>query len=265
MEMLYAGLDVHRDSLYGTILDRQGGVVAQGGFPSRKEALQCFFAGIPSSGLRVAIEACGFWRAAYKMLAALGYEVVLSNPVKTHQIACRKKTDKVDSRILADLLRTDYLPEVYIPSEDVIRLRDIARHRARLVRIRSSLQCKIKAYLQRDGVPFNGGWSKKNLELLKSMDPRIANFVRLIEAANEEIKLVTREINTIAMNKRLSVLLQTAPGIGKIASLMILGEIGDIRRFEEPKSVVNKACNKWLKWIVSQNAQAGPSPWTTGT
>lgn len=74
------------------------------------------------------------------------------------------------------------------------------------------------------------------------------------------------------MNKRLSALLQSAPGIGKIASLMILGEIGDIRRFEEPKSlvsyaglcpgiyqsgdssrsVVNRACNKWLKWIVTE-------------
>ncbi|RMF89323.1 MAG: hypothetical protein D6733_06540, partial [Methanobacteriota archaeon] len=60
MEMLYAGLDVHRDSLYGTVLDRQGGLVVQGSIPFNKEAVRCFFAGIPSSKVRVAIEACGF-------------------------------------------------------------------------------------------------------------------------------------------------------------------------------------------------------------
>ena len=54
--------------------------------------------------------------------------------MKVHQIACRKKTDKVDSRILADLLRTGYLPVVYILGGDVLRFRDLARHRAGLVR-----------------------------------------------------------------------------------------------------------------------------------
>jgi len=67
-------------------------------------------------------------------------------------------------------------------------------------------------------------------------------------------------------------LLQTIPGIGKFSSLMILGEIGDIKRFPNPKSLVsyaglcpgiyqsgnkshdvaNRACNKWLKWIITE-------------
>jgi len=143
---LYAGLDIHTEKLYGTVLDEQGETIVQGSLNHTKEAVQSFFAGMPSSKLKIAIEACGIWRGAYKLLTELGYEVVLASPLKTHQIACKKKTDKVDSRILADLLRTGYLPEVYIPSEDVLKLRDIARHRARLVRIRTMLQCKVKAY-----------------------------------------------------------------------------------------------------------------------
>ncbi|MCD5409572.1 MAG: hypothetical protein LRZ87_02255 [Methanocellales archaeon] len=83
----YAGLDIHTEKLYGTVLDKRGDIVVRGSLPYTKAAIQSFFA--------------------------------------------EKKTDKVDSRILADLLRTGYLPEVYIPSEDVLKLRDIAR----LVRI----------------------------------------------------------------------------------------------------------------------------------
>jgi len=180
MKEMFVGLDVHAEELYGTILDRQGEIVVQGGIPNRKEAIQGFFGGIPSSKLTVAIEACGMWRGTYNLLRDLGYETVLANPLKVHQIACKKKTDKVDSRILADLLRTGYLPEVYIPSEDVLRLRDLARHRASLVRIRASLKCRIKSYLLRDGVKYKMGWSKKSLEYLKGLDPKIANFVRII-------------------------------------------------------------------------------------
>ena len=272
MKDIYIGLDIHTDGFYGTMMDTQGKVIAEGRSNYNKEAVQNFFAGISSARMKIAIEACGIWRGVYKLLTEIGYEVVLANPLKTHQIAAKKKTDKVDSRILADLLRTGYLPEVYIPSEDVTKLRDIARHRARLVRVRSLLQCKIKAYLSRDGIKHPGGWSKESLEFLKNLDRRIANFVRIIGTINEEIKEVTREINEIARNRYLTKLLQTVPGIGEFSSLMILGEIGDIKRFDNPKSlvsyaglcpgiyqsgnkshdVINRACNKWLKWIVTE-------------
>lgn len=272
MKNVYAGLDIHAEKLYGTVLDEQGKIVVEGGLPYTREAVQSFFSGIPSSKLKIAIEACGIWRGAYRLLTELGYDVVLASPLKTHQIACKKKTDKVDSKILADLLRTGYLPEVYIPSEDVLKLRDIARHRARLVRIRAMLRCRVKAYLLRDGIKFRKGWSKENLEHLKELDPKIANFVRLIEATSEEIKQVTKEVNSIAGNRHLTSLLQTIPGIGRFSSLMILGEIGDIKRFENPKSLVsyaglcpgihqsgnkshgvaNRACNKWLKWVITE-------------
>jgi len=56
----------------------------------------------------------------YKVLKELGYKVRLVNPNKTRDIACRKKTGKVVSRILADLLRINYLPEVYIPDGEML-------------------------------------------------------------------------------------------------------------------------------------------------
>ena len=47
-------------------------------------------------------------------------KVVVSNPMKTKAIAeANVKTDKVDARVLADLLRCDYLPSVWVPPPDV--------------------------------------------------------------------------------------------------------------------------------------------------
>jgi transposase len=157
MEKLYAGLDVHSDILYGVVLTEGGTVYAEKKFPNKTLALQTFFNGISSAQVKIAMEACGLWRGVYTQLTALGYDVVLSNLVQTHAIARGKKTDKVDAHILADLMRTGYLPEVYIPPEDVLQLRDIARHRARLVRLRTQVQCKVKGYLHRKGISFSPG------------------------------------------------------------------------------------------------------------
>jgi len=240
MEKLYAGLDIHSDILYGTVLTQDGTVYAEKKFPNRKKALQTFFNGISSAQVKIAMEACGLWRGVYTQLTALGYDVVLSNPVQTHAIARGKKTDKVDARILADLLRTGYLPEVYIPPDDVLKLRDIARHRVRLVRLRTQVQCKVKGYLHRSGVSFPQGWKKENLTFFRETDPQIADFISIIETTTERIRRVEKEIKSIAHHKSLALLLQTVPGIAAFSSLMILGEIGTIKRF----------CNTWLKWIM---------------
>ena len=274
MKKLYAGLDTHKETIYCVVLEKDGTPYRHGIIRYTKESIQNFFAGISSSCLKIAIESSGLWRGVYKTLTEQGYEVVLANPVKVHQIANRRKTDKGDARILADLLRTDYLPLIYIPDERTMKLRDLARHRARLVRLRSLLQCRIKSYLHMEGESYGDIRPKKALNELREKEPKIGNLVRIIESINAEIKLVKKEIGAVSRNGNLTSLLLTIPGVGEFSSVMILGEIGEIKRFPHPKSLVsyaglcpgvhqsantcytvpNKACNKWLKWIMTECA-----------
>ena len=63
-------------------------------------------------------------------------EVKLAHPLKTKLIAeSKKKADKVDAKVLADLARTNFLPEAYLPPDDVIELREIIRERVRLKKL----------------------------------------------------------------------------------------------------------------------------------
>ena len=112
MEKLSGGIDIHKEKLVGCIMDENGNITRDHIFPYSKEAIERFLCGISSSEITIALEACGMWRGVYMILSELGYNVKLANPKKTHDIACNKKTDKVDAKILADLLRTNYLPEV---------------------------------------------------------------------------------------------------------------------------------------------------------
>jgi hypothetical protein len=99
MEKLYAGLDIHKEKLAGCIMDKDGNITREHTFPSSKKAVERFLCGIPSSGITIAIEACGMWRGIIQDFNRHGiYGVKLANPKKTHDIACKKKTDKVDAK-----------------------------------------------------------------------------------------------------------------------------------------------------------------------
>ncbi len=59
------------------------------------------------------IESSSIWKAPFFQLRdKMGFDVILSNPYVNRLIAqSKKKTDKIDAKILADLDRGDYLAE----------------------------------------------------------------------------------------------------------------------------------------------------------
>jgi transposase len=270
MEKLYGGIDIHKEKLAGCIMDKDGNITREHTFPSSKKAIERFLCDIPSSGITVAIEACGMWRGVYKVLTELGYEVKLANPKKTHDIAGSKKMDPIDAKTLADLLRTNYLPKVWIPDEQTLRFRDLTRHKSNLTRLRTQVQGKIKGYLLRNGRKYGKLWNEQTLSALAEEDHDVKNLVKVYNSLQEEEREVMKRIKQVARNMKETNLLMSMPGVAEFSSLMILAEIGDIRRFKSPKELVsysglcrgiyqtgstertvcNTAVNKWLKWIM---------------
>ena len=65
----------------------------------------------------------------------------LAHPVYVKPFAKKHvKTDKVDARVLAQLLRMNYLPESYVPGKEIRDQRVMIRHHASLVRLRTSIK-----------------------------------------------------------------------------------------------------------------------------
>ena len=72
---------------------------------------------------------------------------MLSNPAQTKAIAAsKKKTDKVDAHILADLLRGGYVAESHVPDEEVIATRQLVRYRHDKVQQRTQCKNTIHAF-----------------------------------------------------------------------------------------------------------------------
>ena len=79
---------------------------------------------------------------------------MISNPLRTRAIAEAKvKTDKVDARVLAELLAAGYLPGIWWPDEDLQALRRLVARRGGIVRERTRLKNQVQAILHRNLLP----------------------------------------------------------------------------------------------------------------
>src|SRR5213080_3844176 len=147
--MIYVGIDLHRKRSQITALDEQGTELLSRRVANEPEALKTILAELGGE-LKVALEATYGWEWLADLLEQEGCELHLAHPLRTKAIAsARVKTDAVDARTLAHLLRADLLPEAYIAPRD---LRDLLRQRVVLTHMRSALKNRVHALIARQGV-----------------------------------------------------------------------------------------------------------------
>jgi transposase len=246
----YVGLDVHKKFIQGCILDKEGRVLLEQKFKSEPQGMSTFLLNVHSDS-KIVLESCSCWQYVYDYLDDAGYkDLHLANPSRVQLIATsRKKTDRNDAKILADLLRTNLLPESYAPPLDVRYERQIARHRLSLVRLRADVKRKIHALLLRHGIEYEHSdvFGKSGKEYLYSLDLpatdrfELDNYVKAIDFFTEKIKNTQERVEEYANHSPQARLLMSIPGIDYYSALMITAEIGDIRRFNSSKKLVSYA------------------------
>jgi transposase len=101
----------------------------------------------------VVLEATYGWYWAADTLAELGAKVHLAHPLGIKAFSYRRvKNGERDATDLADLLRMGRLPEAWIAPPATRELRALVRHRAKLVALRSTVNCQVYAVLAACGV-----------------------------------------------------------------------------------------------------------------
>jgi len=143
---MFVGMDLHKNFLQVAVMDKKGKVLRNSKIDNDLKHVGKFFKSINSREKPlVVMESSSVWYNIYHYLSEeRKLDVVLSNPIKTKAIASAKiKTDKLDAIKLADLLRGGYIAECYVPNRRIMDLRELVRHRAALVRMRTKLKNKI--------------------------------------------------------------------------------------------------------------------------
>ena len=275
----YIGIDLHKQTSYVTRMNEKGKIVEQINLSNDADTLRGYLTRLKPDA-RIAVEATGNWMYLYELIEERCPDLVLAHPQKTKAIAsARIKTDKIDSTILAHLLRTNLLPQAYIPARQVRDSREVLRYRACLVRLRTSVKNRISALLDKTGIktPTRTAFGVKSRRFLAEVTVRscyrleLDGYLRLLEHLKEEIKKVNETIEAQVKIDPQAQLLLTMPGIGPYSALLILSEIGTINRFPDSRHLcsyaglvpsvyasggktrlgsLTKQGSKWLHWIL---------------
>lgn len=108
----YIGMDVHKETISLAVMNNAGKLLMESVIETKASTILQFFAGLRGD-LRVTFEE-GTWAAwLYDLLQAHVTEIVVCNPRKNALLNEGNKSDRIDARKLADLLRGNYLKPVY--------------------------------------------------------------------------------------------------------------------------------------------------------
>lgn len=111
----FVGIDYHKKSSMVTLGDQSGKAALTQRLPNDRHLIEAFFRQYPN--LQVAVESCRGYEWFVELLKEMGLIVHLANPYQVALIAkTRCKTDKIDSRILMELLAMGFLPTCYQPN-----------------------------------------------------------------------------------------------------------------------------------------------------
>jgi transposase len=193
--------------------------------------------------VRGVIESMNGARFVHDELIAHGWEVLVADAQRVKglaPLAC--KTDKIDSRVLAELSFRDLVPAIWLPTPELRRERERSRFRLHLVKHRSSLKNRIHSTLIAFGhqCPVSDLFGVAGRKLLDDLDiperwrGNVDASLMLIDQLERQIDEIVKELKAAGADHRYVPLLMTAPGIGWIVAYTIAAEIGDISRFSTP-------------------------------
>lgn len=190
--------------------------------------------------------------------------VVVSNPLKTRAIASAKvKSDRVDARVLAELLAADYIPEIWVPDEASRQLRHVVSRRRSLVQQQTRQRNRIQAVLQRNLVdcPATDVFGVSGRKWLAQVDlppnerAEVDSDLRVLAVMEQEVKSVDDEIAVAVVHDQRVRRLLTIPGVGVTTAAAV---VGAVHRFERPTKLVG------YFGLDPKVRQSGDQPYRTG-
>ncbi len=243
----FVGLDYHKETIRVCVLDAAGVVQFNRNCPNDVEAVAEKIAefGHPAA---LAIEACcGAADFADQLQQRYDWNIKLAHPGYVNQL--KKGPDKSDGRdafLLADLVRVNYLPEVWLAPLATRQLRRLVRFRQQLKRERTEVKQQIHGLLAEERAlqaPANP-WTKAWLAWLEESAPLgeharwvLQRQLERLQRIEEEIKSVDARLHEVTSDDPVYQKLLEQPGVGPVTAATLRAEIGSFDRFRNGKQL----------------------------
>ncbi len=245
---IYIGLDVHKKSWSVSIFTQHCEHKTFSQPPEVDKLVYYLRRNFPGAQYHSVYEAgfSGFW--IHDQLRAKGIECIVVNPadVPTRDKERSKKRDPVDCRKLARSLRNREIEGIYVPCRSKLEDRTLIRTPQSMVRKQTRCKNQIKAILFFYGVVIPeekemGHWSRRFIQWIEQIRMQRASGDMALKIHLEElchlrqiIAKLNRAILRLARTEEyrpLVRLLKSVPGISTLTAMILLSELGEIKRF----------------------------------
>lgn len=236
--MYYVGADLHKEQTWFYVMDHNGAKIDSKSISNSLDSLKSYFMEIPTP-FTLAVEATYNWYFFVDLAEQFAKKVFLANSYELKAFAKRhKKTDKIDARLIADILRKGFLPAVFIPDQATRSLKELLHYRINLVRDRSRNIFRLKNTLDKLGADYSGNFTtEKWLRAIPidSFAPRyrhiISGYIEQIIRLNQELSRIKTYLRDELFEDKEIQNLITIDGLDYFSAALIKSEIVDINRF----------------------------------
>ena len=219
--------------------------------PAGLEHLQALVHQYGGHALHVAYEACGFGYEAAWWLQEQKIAVTVIAPSRVERApGLAVKTDRLDVGKMARKLEAHQLKGIYVPARAEHEWRQVARTYTQAVRERQRAQVRVRSLLQEQGrlgpVP-RAGWPAYASWVTQQTLP--APIVRCLESLLElrtgaerqarRLKATLSEAAALPAYRPVVHALRQQPGVGPLAAIRFVLELGSIARFRSPAALAH--------------------------
>lgn len=244
---LFVGLDYHKDSIRVCVLGGNGEELLNRNCANDVEAVAEMIAdfGRPET---VAIEACcGAADFADQLQRRYDWNVKLAHPGYVHRLKqSPDKSDRSDAYLLADLVRVDYLPEVWLAPAATRQLRRLVRFRQQLKHERTEVKQQIQGLLSEERAleaPANPwtkawfAWLQETAQLGEEARWVLQRQLARLERVEQDMAAVDARLSEVTAADPVYRKLIEQPGIGPVTAATLRAEIGSFERFRNGKQL----------------------------
>jgi len=240
----YIGMDVHKETISIAVLNSSGKLVMESIIETKAITIVQFVQGLRGD-LHVTLEE-GTWAAwLYDLLRPQVTEVLVCDPRKNALLKAGSKSDRIDARKLAELLRSNLLRSVYHGEHGVRTLKELSRSYLTISGDLVRVMTRLKALYRSWAIPcagkqvyaprYRAQWLGKITEA--GVRRRAEFYYQQLDALRSLRQQVRRELLAESGKHQASKLLCQIPSIGPIRAALLIALIQTPHRFRSKRQL----------------------------
>jgi len=247
--MKFVGIDLHKQTITLVVVDAARKLLARRRFSNLVSGQIVQF--LKALGeFQLTVEATASYEWFVQLVEPLASRIVLAHPGKLRVIAeSTRKSDKLDAKVLAEMLALDQIPASYRPTPRQRDHRQLVRQRQFWQRKITGVRNKIRRILSNDNLDRRDLFTVAGQDWLKTaavsdidrfcLDQLVGEWTALVTRRTEVEQKLREFAKEGSDQERLDrAIVRTIPGVGEVTSEVILAELANPRRFSSLKKVV---------------------------